>query len=361
METGSKYTSISTRNKFNFFNLEASIPVFNFNLSKEFNYTEDTYALYLDFAKKFPRMNLKGGLRGEFTKTGGYSVTLDNRSDSSYLKIFPTLFIDYSVDEENVFNGFYGYRINRPDYWRLNPFRSYTSPYTFLEGNPALRPAYTHETEIGYTYKGNYNITFYYRHTNDFFSNITVQDNEQNIFYDTQQNLDMSIETGFYSSFIFKFSEKWESNNFIQSAFNKQKSNYLSSSYNYRTLFFYASSNHSFIISNDNTWRAEFNAWYASPTMQGIFRLGTTYDISLGFQKSIFDGRGKFRLALSDILKGTNYKVDVNYLNQENGFIEKNDTRILGLSFFYSFGNSKLKANRQRKTASEEERNRTRN
>ena len=36
----------------------------------------------------------------------------------------------------------YNRKISRPSFWNLNPYRMPLSEYSFLEGNPRLRPAY---------------------------------------------------------------------------------------------------------------------------------------------------------------------------------------------------------------------------
>ena len=358
MEAGVKYSSIDTRNGFNFFNNSTRSPQLDVSKSDQFEYTETTSAAYTSVNGTLGKWSLEAGLRGEYTHTKGYSVTLDSINRNSYFHLFPTLFLTYAIAKDHELNINYNYRINRPDYWRLNPFKYYTSPYTYLEGNPALQPAFIQSAEIGYTYKQQYNFTLFYRQTNGYFSNITVQDNIDKIFYDTQQNLDKSLETGFSLSVPVTPADWWEINNYIQGSYRQEKSGYLQGSYDYHTFGMYANTNNAFTISKASGLKAEISAWYSSPTVQGIYKLDRTFDVSAGFRKTILNKQGTIRLAVNDIFYGNPYRINVNYLNQRNGFHEYNDTRNIALSFSYKIGHKKIADSRKRDSASEDEKRR---
>ena len=359
LDAGLKYSNIETDNSFAYFNSATGSPVLDLSKSDNFNYSEKTFAQYLTLNGQLNKFNIQVGLRGEYTMTKGHSITLDTTNVSNYYRLFPTLQMTYPLAKDHELNLAYSYRINRPDYWRLNPFKYYSSPYTYLEGNPALKPAYIQNVELGYTYKQQNNITLFYLQTNGMFSNITVQDNVNKIFYDTQQNLSKSIETGFYLSVPVRAFNWWEMNYFVQGSYKKESSNYLQGSYNYHTLFIYLNTSQSFVINAKAGLKADISAWYSSPSIQGIFKLNRTNDISAAIRKSIFGSHGTIKLAVNDILYGNAYRIKVDYLNQHNGFVEKNDTRQVILSFAYKFGNTRLTSARTRSTAAEEEKKRT--
>ncbi|PKP14745.1 MAG: hypothetical protein CVU07_13295, partial [Bacteroidetes bacterium HGW-Bacteroidetes-23] len=44
----------------------------------------------------------------------------------------------------------YNKRINRPSYNNLNPFRFYSTPFNFAEGNPFLQPSFSDNFEISF-------------------------------------------------------------------------------------------------------------------------------------------------------------------------------------------------------------------
>ncbi len=361
MEAGLKYSSIVTNNHFDFFNDNTDVPILDKNKSDEFKYTENTSAAYVSANGTLGKFSIEAGLRGEYTHTKGYSITLDSVNKNNYFKLFPTLFLTYTLSKDNELNVYYSNRISRPDYWRLNPFKYYTSPYTYLEGNPALKPSYIQNVELGYTYKQQYNFTLFYRETDGYFSNITVQDNVNKIFYDTQQNLDKSIETGFYISVPVNPLEWWEMNNFMQASYKQEKSGYLRGSYDYHTLGLYLNTNQAFVINKKEGLKAEVSAWFSSPSVQGIYHLARTFDVSSGIRKTILNGQGTVRIVVNDIFYGNPYRINVNYLNQHNGFYEKNDTRAISVSFSYKLGKNKIADARKRATSSDDEKKRTGN
>lgn len=357
-ESGLKYSSIRTRNRFDFYNNPVTGPELVNSRSDRFEYAENISAIYASITGDVGKWSFEGGLRGEYTRTNGKSIALNTSNQNNYFKLFPTLFVVYKLDKDNEVNLHYNSRISRPEYWRLNPFKSYTSPYTYLEGNPALQPAFIYNGELGYTYKQQYNISFYLRRVVDYFSNITVQDNTSKLFYDTQRNLDLSQEIGFSASFPIKAATWWEINNYAQGAYRQERSGYLQARYDYHVWGIYLSSNHAFILNKAQGLKAEISAWYSSPTIQGIYKLAKLYDVSAGMSKSLLKSKGILRLAVNDIFYSNVYHIDVNFQNQRNGFVEKSDTRSVILSFSYRLGGNPTAA-RKRTSASEEEKKRT--
>jgi len=150
-------------------------------------------------------------------------------------------------------------------------------------------------------------------------------------------------------------------NNFVQASIKQEKSAYLQGSYNYHTPSVYANTNQSFLINKKAGLRAEISAWYSSPSIQGIYKLDRTYDVSFGIRKTIFNGQGAIRIAAGDIFYGNAYRINVSYLNQDNGFFEKNDTRNIAMSISYRIGHNKVSDARKRKTASDDEQKRAYN
>jgi hypothetical protein len=356
---GAKYTDIDTKNLFKFINEGSLISLSN--QFDNFEYKERTSAGYVNINGQLDKFAYQVGFRGEYTNTTSDSKTLDSLTSQKYFHLFPTVYLNYDLDKNDQLNFVFGSRINRPDYSRLNPFKYYTSPYNYYEGNPDLKPAYITNYELGYSYKKQYNVTFFYRRTTDVFSNITVQDNVSRIFYNTQQNLNLSLETGLFASIPVNVSNWWQMNNFVQGSLKQEKSQYLQGAYDYHTLSVYANTNQSFLINKKAGLRAEISAWYSSPSIQGIYRLDRTYDVSFGIRKSLFNGQGALRLSAGDVFYGNAYRIKVSYLDQENGFYEKNDTRNVALSFSYRIGHNKVADARKRKTASDDEQKRAYN
>ncbi|WP_158798840.1 outer membrane beta-barrel family protein [Pedobacter sp. L105] len=358
LTSGLKYSSIKSQNNFDFYNNGGVQPVLVAANSNHFEYTENTGAAYTSITGSVGKWTFQGGLRAELTHTRGYSETLDSLNQRQYFKLFPTLFALYKIDDDNELQLNYGYRIERPEYARMNPAKHYANPYSYLVGNPSLQPAFVQNVELGYTYKKDYNITAYYTSTHDVFSNITVQDNVNKLFYDTQANLGLSVNSGIRLSAAFHPTSWWDMTFLSEGYYQQEKSTYLEGSYNYHKFAYDGTTTQSFTIDQKLGLKAEISGTYNSSGIQVIFRADANYNVDAGIKATVLYGQGTIKLAAGDIFYSNNYHISVNYLNQNNGFYQRNDTRNGTLSFSYRFGKN-IAASRKRSTSSDEEKQRT--
>jgi outer membrane receptor protein involved in Fe transport len=354
LSSGLKYSSIQSKNNFDFYNLAGLQPELITANSDHFDYTENTAAAYTSITGSLGKWTFEGGLRGEFTRTRGFSAILDSLNKKQYFKLFPTLYTVYKLDDDNQLQITYSYRVDRPGYALLNPAKHYATPYNYLQGNPDLQPAFIHDIEFGYTFKKEYNITAYYTATHGRFSNITVQDNAHNLFYDTFQNLGLSANMGLNLSVPVHVANWWEMTNIVSGYIQHEASQYLQGSYNYHKFSYDGSTTQSFTLNKKLGLKAEITARYSAPSIQGIFKANQNSEVDAGIKATVLHGQGTIKLAAGDIFYGNTYHLSVNYLNQNNGFYQTNDTRNGTLSFSYRFGNI-VKAARKRATADEEE------
>ncbi|OMP79191.1 outer membrane beta-barrel family protein [[Flexibacter] sp. ATCC 35208] len=348
LTSGFKYSSIESDNKFSFIESDVLMP----DKSNHFRYTENTSALYTSISGTFNKLTVQGGLRAEYTNTRGYSITLDSLNKRSYFKLFPTLYLQY-----NQFQLTYSYRIDRPEYARMNPARHYSSPYNYYVGNPALQPAFTHNIELAYTYKENYTLTANYTSTSNIFTNVTVQDNATKTYYITHQNLGASINSGLRISAAFHPASWWDINAEAGGYFTQEKSAYLQGHYNIKMFSYDGRLNQTFTIDKKNGIAAEVTAQYIGPGIQNIYRSKVLSEVDLGVKANVLKGKGTLRLTANDIFNAFTYRVSINYLDQQSTFYHKNESRLATLSFSFRLGKD-IKAARNRNTASEEEKRR---
>ncbi|MEO3403251.1 outer membrane beta-barrel family protein [Mucilaginibacter sp. CAU 1740] len=357
LTSGLKYSSTKSRNNFDYFNRDGDLLTSIPENSNHFIYTEKTSAAYTSISGTLGKWTLQGGLRGEYTKTRGYSITLDSLNQRNYFKLFPTAFIQYKFNNDNELQFNYAYRIERPEYNRLNPAKRFSSPYNVYVGNPALQPAFVQNLELSYTYKQQYNVTAYYSATHDVFTNINIQDNATKIYYGTQANLGLSVNTGVRLSASFRPANWWDLNVLGEAYYQQEKSAYLSSSFDFRLYTYDATLKQSFTIDNKASLKAEISATYNGPGIQGIYRADHNSEIDAGIKTNLLKGMGTLRLAVNDIFNTNNNYIRINYLDQHSGFFHHPESRTVGLSFSYRFGKN-VAASRSRSTASEEERKR---
>jgi len=213
-----KWAKIETGAKFANYNNNASVAYYN-NIhdsllldqrrSNDFDYTEKNLAAYYsmeaDLSKKW---TAKAGLRYEYTMTDGYSATLDQRNKRNYGALFPTAYMVYKADGNNVFSFNYSRRINRPGLSSLNPFDYYTNIYTYSTGNPLLLPSYSNNFEVNYLYKSMFSFTIFTQHTSDINSLLTTI--EGPLVVSSRGNFLTRTNLGAYVSFNRAFFSWWE-------------------------------------------------------------------------------------------------------------------------------------------------------
>jgi hypothetical protein len=359
LSSGLKYSSIQTVNDFDYFSNAGNIQVADPGRSDHFNYIERTAAAYTSLSGVLGKWTVNAGLRTEYTTSKGVSAVVNTTTERNYFKLFPTAYILYQDDQQNEWQLTYSYRIQRPEYFRLNPAKSYVNPYSFVTGNPLLQPSFVHTIELAYTYQKKYTVSGYYTVTRDLFTYITEQDNENNLLLTTQQNLGLSSNTGIRLMAPFQPASWWGINVAADGSYQKEKSAYLKGSYLYHNFSWNTSLDQTFTINQKAGLKAELNAWYRSPQIAGIQHINRTYDISAGIRKPVFNGQGTLRLTASDIFYGNAFRVESHYLSQNNGIFMKQDTRNLTLALTYQLGRN-VKASRTRNTSNEEEKTRVR-
>ena len=103
-------------------------------------------------------------------------------------------------------------------------------------------------------------------------------------------------------------------------------------------------------------WTGEMSGFYSSPTIwQGTIKSSNIWSVDGGFQKPVLKGMGNIKASVSDIFHTFKWKGTSNYAGQHTVASGNFESRQFKLNFTYRFGNSQVKAARQRKTGAEEE------
>lgn len=134
-------------------NSETKLP-----LSNNYEYKETVNAGYFNYANKWKTIKYQVGLRMELSKLDGELVDSGRHFGYAYPDkignlangLFPSLFLTKELDENQELQFNYSRRIRRPRFWEVNPFVDIDDPLNISQGNPALRPEYTHSFEINY-------------------------------------------------------------------------------------------------------------------------------------------------------------------------------------------------------------------
>lgn len=117
-------------------------------LSNKLIYDEAIAAAYFTQGQQFKKFSYQAGLRAEYSDINTQLLETREVNPRNYIGLFPNVFLNYQKSEKNQYQLSISRRINRPRFWDLNPFFSFTDRINFFGGNPNLNPEYTWSFEV---------------------------------------------------------------------------------------------------------------------------------------------------------------------------------------------------------------------
>lgn len=352
-ETGLKSSYVLTNNDFLSEQFLAGIWQNDLGKSNNFVYKENINAIYGNFSKEWKVWQIQLGLRAEHTHSNGNSVTSNKEVDRNYLSLFPTIFVNQKINENNNINYSYSRRVDRPNYQQLNPFAFYMDPYAVDQGNPYLKPQFTDNYEIGYTYK-QASFTLNYSNTKDLITQISQQDEVTRIVNVIRQNLGRAQNYSANLYFPVKVAKWWNMQNNASLYYNKfTDGNLEGAAYSAGKVAYNFNSNQSFILPQNFT--VELSFWYNSPKVYGVEQtIIPQYALNAGIQKSMMNKKLKLRLNMDDILLTNHWEGKLEYQNVNLHVVNRYTSRRANFSISYGFGNQNVKSARSRNTATDD-------
>jgi hypothetical protein len=356
LETGWKASHVRTENDLHYDTLQNGQYVPDLTTSNHFIYKETIQAGYINLSKSWSKISAQIGLRGEHTHTSGNQITLNEQFEKSYFKLFPSAFLTYVVNEKNKFQTSYSYRVQRPSFWDLNPFRVYTDPFSYSEGNARLNPAYEHAFELGYTFSNKYIFTLNYASRTDVVNDILGRDlSNPYITYERPENIGSFKNFGVSVIAPTQLTSWWSATHFANFYRNEyeipQDGGLISRKGNTLAL----NSQNTFKLPKD--WSIEAGGNYTSGLTIGLSQIKSYGQLYTGIQKNILHKKASIKLVVNDIFRTNSRRYET--LSSAIRLIGRSnpDSRTAILSFNYRFGGNG-ETNSQRSTGSEEIKNR---
>lgn len=184
---GGKYTTSKTDYSMEYRNGLNAAAALDTLRSNRFIYRENILAFYGTLAKSFKNWEVKIGLRTEQTDYNGLSVNTNQTIGRNRWNFFPSTYLSRKIGDQHGFTFSYARRIDRPGFRQLNPFTFYTSLNTIQQGNPNLRPYFSHNFQLEYVLKNKYTLTTGYQTTNSsIVNNIT---NTEEVIISRNENI----------------------------------------------------------------------------------------------------------------------------------------------------------------------------
>lgn len=353
LESGIKVVASKTGNNIIYEELAENSWVNDINRSNYFKYTENIYAVYANGGQRFKKWGYQIGLRTEYTYSEGNQITTNQKNENNYLGFFPSIFLQYMINDNHNVGISYTRRIRRPNYQILNPFEIALDNYSYIAGNPYVKPSYNNSIELKYTFNQKLSTTLSWVRNKKMallepkFDETT---NRYGYVYNNFGSRTAYISMINYNDNLFKF---WRLSLMGQLAYIENKSKDSSSNFNNDGLSGAIWMNNSFQI--NSSLSAE-----VSLLMLPAMRIGYTKsdklnnNLSLGIRKSIISDKVTISLSANDLLGGQRTQ---NITDMNNIYIytkEDNNQQSIIINFSYKFGSNKVKSSRNRSIGIEE-------
>jgi len=363
LELGGKFSYVKSGNDFQQFDVIGGGKLIDLSRSNNFNYKENINAVYANYSRSLKGWTVQAGLRVENTNakgtTNGFQlsnssyVPFDSTFDRHYTNFFPSAAVTYNKNPMKQWTMTYSRRIDRPAYQDLNPFEMRLDAYTSMKGNTQLRPQYTNSIGLTYMYKYKLTTTLNYSHVNDVFTQL-VDTAEKSKAFLTKKNLATQDIVSLNISYPFMY--KWYS---VFANLNTYYSIYQANFGTGRTINVNVYSVNVYAQQSARLgkgWTAEISGFYTSPSIyQGTFKTRTIWSLDGGISKTVMKTKGTVKASVSDIFNTLHWTSTSDFAGQSINASGHFESRQLKLYFTYRFGNTQVKAARQRKLGTEEE------
>lgn len=357
--TGYKVSLVNTDNTYNFYNINGNTETLDNSRSNHFVYTENVYALYVNYQRTINKFDFQAGIRMENTQSeGDLKSAADNTGDANvkqnYVDFFPSGGITYNANKDNTFGLIYSKRIDRPNYQELNPFEYKLDELSFRKGNPFLDPQYSDKIELSHTFKYATTSSIGYSNTVDFFAQITdtlpggrsrlTSKNlatEKTLSFDLSSSLQPLKWLGIYFHFGI-YNQKYKADFGGTKTINTSVTNFN----------LYAQNT----IKLPYSVTFEISGWYNSAGVWGgAYVTEPQGSLDLGLQKKLFSDQATLKLTVTDIFQTAPWdsrNVYAGIVIRAHGNWESHQLRA---AFTWRFGNKQMKNLRQRTAGSESE------
>lgn len=352
LENGVKIAKVNTQNDIDTKKGAANNLILDTKYSNDFSYKENVFAAYAMTSGKIKDLDVKVGLRAEYTDSEGKSIDLNQTNKRQYLNWFPSLFISKPLAKKQSLTFSYSHRIDRPNYKIMNPTRGYLSLNSFYEGNIYLKPQYTHAIELKYAFPTGFFMSLGANFIQDLAMSVNTM-SDGNVLIRRSTNMEHAKGLTLVVAKPLSISKFWQMQTNFMAFYNQY--NYTYDSKSYQTENFAARLNINNGFSLKKGWSAELNGWVSSPRYNFIVKIPTLYNIDAGVQKSIND-KMKLKLNIQNIFNAKLWSESITTNDIAHSSILRMDTRVAMLSFNYIFGNQKAKEFKQRSSSEDESR-----
>jgi hypothetical protein len=361
LEAGVKTSVIKNDNISDYYTVDGGSLVYGPANSNHFRYDENVNAAYVSLQKAWKRWQAQFGLRMEnMQATGnqlGNEVVAKSEFKKSNTELFPSAFVLYKLDSsgKNSLSLLTVRRINRPNYFQLNPFQFVRDEYTYAAGNPDLNPQFQYRVELKFQHTQRYWFGLSYNKFTQVIFNTTEVVGEEYIF--RPNNLGKGFMILLNSGLNVNPAKWWNVNYVLRLSRMGLRAKVYEQTVNPDAFVVRFEMMNFFPVSK--TVNAELGGYYASKDLNGQAFTKLMWRMHAGVMKKIFKEKGSIRLGMDDIFHTWTYR-NYSFGLKQSSFTQtiEADTQRYNLSFSYRFGKDSNSRKRTRGNANEEEKGR---
>ena len=298
------------------------------------SFSENIAAGYAKFNSKISKISYSIGLRGEYTEALPWTNKSNDTEKQNYFKLFPSLNLMLPFDSEGNISLVFDYnrKIRRPTFANLNPFRLPGSEYTYIAGNPKLKPALSDDYSISLRLFHALNLTAGITDTKDAFGKVWISDPDApGVIIQTTDNIAKSTSRYLVLSMPINPSEWWQINinlngriNTIEVFDDKRKIN-----------TFYGYMSNTFTLPNQ--FLLDLNGYYQSPFLEGSVKTTIDPNVNISLRKQFFEGKISTSIHVNNVFDIGTAKVEAVEKDFNKNLSARYSYREFGFSLRYNF------------------------
>jgi iron complex outermembrane receptor protein len=309
-----------------------------------FKYYENIAAVYFTYSNQFGKVGINIGCRGEHT----YVTSATSSVRQNYVSFFPNASISIEGKKDQSFALAFSRRIDRPNFYQLNNFRTQYDQYTQEEGNPNLRPQFTYIASFDYSKQIKKSSVYASLSTN-----LTNALMEQISYVDESGIMHLKwVNAGSYNTLSFDLGTNVQVKKFWSFSINT----------NYNHSFFNANLSDTIIKKNGGVFSLYTNHTFTLPLsfkiqlqgnfntgyvfVQGISKPGGQLDVTVS--KNFLKDKLTLSVSCRDVFNTNWWKGESSSPSFHNRGLWKPESRIGYLTLSYRFGS--MDGNKARRT-----------
>jgi hypothetical protein len=304
---------------------------------------EQSTGTFMGFTKQLSeKLSLQASLSLQY-----YKATVDSlqhhRTLWSRLDLFPNMTLSYNRNENNTFQLSFSSDKVYPTYWQTSPSHDYINAYSYAQGNPNLLPERTYSTNLNYIVHKKYVLSAFFNHESGNIEQMPYQNKTSLSMIYTTINMDYRNMPGLSADIPFKVSNLLESKLTTTGILFHDKGTLFDIQFNRKKLFGYAALDNTIFLTKKKDWFLSIDGYYQTAAIQGIYSTDPTANLNTALIWKFAGDKARLTLKAEDMLNSRAQKTHIHIGEQQNNMTLFYDSRLISLTFKYSFSGYKKK------------------